>query len=732
MNHANFLVWASLSLSLAACVGDVPLADKSCPCATGFSCCPSTNRCLPDGEICPKQDSGASPDTPAIASKNAIGRPCDIGIEAGVGQSVYNASASECPSNLCLKPAVQTGATMPATTERATCSAECTLDSDCDGELRDPSNPLDQRCATGFACGIPFVKGDLCCKKLCVCKDFLGPVGAPTPIACQGEGASYCDGNTSSPPISSVTGVGEQTDNYVSITPARLLDMVIMVDNSPSMAPKVSKLNAQFPKLMDALKDRNDGTLPDLRIAIIDSDLGTDGAYSSGSCGPKTLPNGTITPYGDLGRFQMLNSPTACPFNAGAQFLEYKSGAALNYTGDISTVFTCLASNLGTLGCGEEHQLQAFEFALVAQGLGNEQQQLMLRPDAYLGLVFLTDEDDCSAAPNDLMFGDKPELHGESASLRCATRAHTCAGMNLSTSGPGYPTTASFTHAFSDCQARTVSCPTPTDTSVPTDCSPLKDIHDLASELKSLKSDPDNQLLVAGIFGWPRSNADMASAEYKIAPVPNPNTADTQHPTVYDYWPVCYDPNHVPSVATTDGATGFDATAAAWGATGGLRESALIDEFGANGLKFSICEPDFAIPMQSIGNALARKLQNPCLDDARLVDTDSATTGVQADCRVAYRVPAQNQNPSQIYYTEEPVGLPQCPAGATNGNIAADCWQLVSDFDKCPINGQLVNVLRTAAEIAAGPLTPGTKLGMQCRTCPAASTVSSVVPGCDY
>jgi hypothetical protein len=158
--------------------------------------------------------------------------------------------------------------------------------------------------------------------------------------------------------------------------------------------------------------------------------------------------------------------------------------------------------------------------------------------------------------------------------------------MNLTASPPGYPTNAAFTHAFSDCQARTDSCPNQTDgsssgtdTSVPTDCSPLKDLHNLAHEIKSLKADPD-QIVVAGIFGWPRSDADMASAQYKIAPVPNPNTADTQHPTVYDYWPVCYDPNHLPSPATTDPATGFDATAAAWGATGGLRESAFVDEFG--------------------------------------------------------------------------------------------------------------------------------------------------------
>ncbi len=741
MNHAKSLLWASLSLLLAACVGSVPLEGKPCPCAADFGCCTATNRCLAAGESCAASDAGAHADAPtdtlSIAAANAIGRPCDLSVSASPSQAVYNASAAECPSNLCLKPVVQpTAATIPNPPTQATCSAGCSYDSDCDGELRDPTNPLDQRCVQGFACGIPFVKGPVCCQKLCMCKDFLGPEGLPTPIACQGGAGMTC----ADPSVSGVTGVGQQTDMYISIAPTRLVDIVTMVDNSPSMAPKVSKLNAQFPKLIDALKDPNDGSLPDLRVAIIDGDLGTGGAYSSGACGPKTLSDGTISNFGDLGRFQMINAQGCGVTSASALWLEYSHGQPVSYTGDISTVFACLAGGVGTLGCGEEHQLQAFEFALVEKTIGNEQQQLMLRPNAYLGLIFLTDEDDCSAATSDGMFGDKPELGGESTSLRCATRAHSCGGENLTSPPPGYPTTASFSHPFNDCQARTDSCPNPTDgsgtstdTSVPTDCSPLKDIHRLADEIKSLKEDPDNQILVAGIFGWPRSDADMASAQYKIAPVPNPNAADTQHPTVYDYWPVCYDPKHLPSPATTDPATGFDATAAGWGATGGLRESAFVDEFGANGFKLSICEPDFTDAMKTIGNAVAKKLQNLCVP-YKLLDTDSATPGVQPDCRVTYRVPVVNPNPNspiQVTYSEDPVGLPQCPSGASSGSIAADCWQLTSDFDKCPGNGQMIDVLRTAAEIIAAPLPAGTKVGMQCRTCPDPLPGAAAVRGCE-
>jgi hypothetical protein len=523
-----------------------------------------------------------------------------------------------------------------------------------------------------------------------------------------------------------------ETDSYVSVAPNRLLDMVFMVDNSPCGAADVTKMNAQFPKLIAELKDPSDGTLPDLRVAVIDSDLGTGGAYSAGSCATRTLSDGTTSYYGDMGRFQMLSSPTACTFNSGALFLEYKAGQAVNYTGDINTVFACLASNLGTTGCGYEHQLQAFEFALVAKGIGNEtQQQAFLRGNAYLGLVFLTDEDDCSAATNDGLFGDKPELRGESASLRCATRAHMCGGKNLADSPPGYPTVASFTHAFSDCRARMGDeCPSTTDTSVPTDCNPLKSIKHLADEIKALKPDPDNQILVAGIFGWPLSDADMATAQYKIAPIPNPNTADTSHPAVYDYWPVCYDPDHMP---TQPDSTGFDASAAGWGAPGGLRNAAFVDQFGKNGLKFSICQSDFSASMKAIGAALANMMQNQCFD-FKLVDTDLATAGVQADCRAVYSTPSIDpKDATKVIYNDALTALPQCPDGATDGNVSTDCWHLVNDTGKCQENGQSINVLRTAQEIAANPqLVPGMKLHMQCRICPDPTAGAPITAGCDY
>jgi hypothetical protein len=525
-----------------------------------------------------------------------------------------------------------------------------------------------------------------------------------------------------------------QTDVYISVAPIRTLDLVFMVDNSPSMAPKVKKMNENFPRLIKALEDPNDHTLPDVRVAVIDSDLGTGGAFQNNSCAVKKLPDGTDSYFGDLGRFQMLKAPEACTFQDGALFLEYKAGQPVNYTGDINNVFACLARNLGTMGCGEEHNIQAFEFALAAQGVGNEnQQKAFLRRTAYLGLVFLTDEDDCSAATNDKLFGDLPDAREESASLRCATRAHKCGGKNLNSSGPLYPTKGAYTNPFSECEARVGDECDPNkedekDTSKPTNCNPLRNIVQFANEMKSLRDDPDNQILVAGIFGWPLNDADMAKAQYKIDKVPNPNTADTQHPQVWDYWPVCYDPGHMPKDPNV-----FDPDAAGIGATGGLRNAAFVDQFGENGLKFSICQPDFQDSMKKIGDAIAKKLQNLCVD-YKLVDTKLDQEGVQADCRVVWRTPTTDAN-GKTTWVESPTSLPQCETGATSDNIPGDCWRLTKDTTKCPVNGQLIQVLRTKAEIAKDPqIPPGTKISMQCRTCTdvIATATDESQAGCKY
>lgn len=217
--------------------------------------------------------------------------------------------------------------------------------------------------------------------------------------------------------------------------------------------------------------------------------------------------------------------------------------------------------------------------------------------------------------------------------MRCATRAYACDGVDLATGGPGYPTTRAFSAPLSSCAPRTDDCPNPidgtgsTDTARPTSCNPLAGVKHLAAAIKSLKARPDEQILVAAIFGWPDPGADPT---YQIDLIPNPDPSDASHPQIYDVVPTCYDPDHRP---TNPGA--YDPAAASWGATAGLRIASFIDEFGANGIKLSICDRDFESAML-FSDSMCHFGPSSCIDD-RLYDVDGDRPGVQPDCRVVYR-----------------------------------------------------------------------------------------------
>ena len=58
--------------------------------------------------------------------------------------------------------------------------------------------------------------------------------------------------------------------------PDRDLDILFVVDNSPSMIEEQQALATSFPRMIDALATLDDG-LPNLHIGVVTSDLGTSG-----------------------------------------------------------------------------------------------------------------------------------------------------------------------------------------------------------------------------------------------------------------------------------------------------------------------------------------------------------------------------------------------------------------------------------------------------------------------
>jgi hypothetical protein len=515
----------------------------------------------------------------------------------------------------------------------------------------------------------------------------------------------------------------------------RKLDLAFVIDNSPSMAPKLDKLQRQLPNFFAELRDRDGGSLQGLRVAILDGDLGSGGAITSGPCGPK---NGSI--LGDAGNFQIIDGLACGLTDPAAGWLQTLTLVPANFAGDIVEVFSCLAKGVGTSGCGYQQPLEALGLSATSPGPNSLTE--FVREDAVLGLVIISDQDDCSALPNAAMFA--PEIATEAPNLRCATRGHRCDRNPLP-----YPTEGSYTHPLGDCTVRIdEQCSGSTDTSAPTTCTPLESVKTLADEVKHLKSNWEEQLVVAGIFGWPTSESDMATAEYKVAPIPNPESSpgSLAPTTVYDLWPICYDADHLPS--DPDPVTGFDAVAAGYGAKPGLRLAAFIDEFGDNGRKLSICQSDWGIAGRWFESATFVETWFACIDE-KFVDTDPSTSVVEPDCFAELWEPKS-----------EPAPLPpsciSCDAGPaclqpTDGNeywrrsslplcddsaSVSPCWKLVLNRGVCPLSGLTPTLYRAPSDYKPSL----SLLRVQCRVCPDLPPVvnsdpnapTPMPPGCDY
>ena len=129
----------------------------------------------------------------AGCSENPVGRICDLGLTPGESESVVASPSLDCVTRTCLRIPVQPGAELEAgvnypTGDLGMCTAECDSDDDCD---RVPESP----CRTGFTCAVPVVVGPFCCRKLCICKDYIviPDGGVPLPEACiEGEPANSC------------------------------------------------------------------------------------------------------------------------------------------------------------------------------------------------------------------------------------------------------------------------------------------------------------------------------------------------------------------------------------------------------------------------------------------------------------------------------------------------------------------------------------------------------------
>jgi hypothetical protein len=377
----------------------------------------------------------------------------------------------------------------------------------------------------------------------------------------------------------------EQTDKYVPITVTRKADILFMIDNSLSMKEEQDNLARNFPAFIDELR-KIKGGLPDVHIGVVTSDVGAGPLAQSG-----------CAPGGRDGAFQGWDK--ACGLDPNSRFIVASDGEhTRNYQDDLAKVFACMA-DVGTKGCGFEHQLEATRRALTVHGGGEAGG--FLRKDAYLQIVLITDEDDCSAPSTSDLFG--MSFPGEEPSFRCARAGHTCNGQ--------MPPAGNFSAPLSQCK--------------PVENGALTNVGDFVAAIRALKEDKDqDKILVSGIFGWPLAGEGNYEVGKKTAM------------SGWDFLPACESING-------------EATAA-------LRVKQFVDAFGKNGTFQSICSGDFRPILAGIGEKLKVIIdaQGMCVD-APLVDTKPAA-GVQADCLVSDSVPA-NGGYDKTYF-------PPCELGA--------------------------------------------------------------------
>jgi hypothetical protein len=417
-----------------------------------------------------------------------------------------------------------------------------------------------------------------------------------TALACLALGAGLvaasCADRNADVPTTAQTAALTATTADGSVAPGDL-DVLFMIDNSSSMTEMQQKLATQLPQFVSALEALPMG-LPNIHLAVVSSDLGAPGdATSSLGC--------TVT--GDQGLFQSQprGNCTAAPLAAGATYLS-NVGGVVNYTGNLSDALSCIAA-LGDLGCGFEHQLASVARSLGADGSPAPAANAgFLRPNAQLAIIMLSNEDDCSAPANTLLYslstGGSNQQNisnalGPIANYRCNAYGHLCVDPASGSTCLIEPPNQAPADAQGSPSAVTLNL---------TDCESadgsglLSSVKSFVSGIRSLKADPDNQIIVGAIVA--------PATPYTVNFVPEQNGQNTEPG---ELWPQVEhscgpaggdDVNPLATQNPTDDSFGDPA----------VRLTQFVNAFGANGIVGSVCDPTYGNTVTAIVDKIGQHL----------------------------------------------------------------------------------------------------------------------------
>jgi hypothetical protein len=348
----------------------------------------------------------------------------------------------------------------------------------------------------------------------------VGTDGAEDPDP--GEGAGPC------PALGCLDlGVEEPPLGCAQTGSCKAIDLLFVIDDSATMAEEQLNLARNFELLvqrLDAMVDANGIPIePDVHVMVTSTDMPHPGcapdlAGTTVEAGaPVTTPCLTrlgdfVSPDGAVDRRAACAEVCPLPIAPSDPFIAWSAEGSNVPGGDIAGALACLGPQ-GIRGCGFEAPLEAMVQALDPSAPWNSGPNPFLRPKSLVGVVIVSDEEDCSVR--------RPE--GITAFVEDTGYWST----HEEIPGLSAPTSAT-------CWRAGVSCAGPDANGTYTGCKPIDHgvLHDVDARYVPFLRDvlgAEHEVVMLGILGVPEVTAHASAGP----PVP---TAGGVHDLVIRDW----------------------------------------------------------------------------------------------------------------------------------------------------------------------------------------------------
>jgi hypothetical protein len=308
--------------------------------------------------------------------------------------------------------------------------------------------------------------------------------------------------------------------------------------------------------------------MPDLHVGVVSTDMGI-GEFGG------TVPR--CSSEGDAG--SLGPKAQACGLSGDA-FLAMQSdvdGSILkNFEDEINEAFACM-TQLGESGCEYEQPLEAMRSVFDTDALRGSG---FVRPDSVLGVVLLTDEDDCSAFNSEIFNPENTDFRDGEPNFRCFQSGVQCEGDDVYKPG-----------LRANCHPREES-------------GYITNVNEYVDYIKTLKPDPRNRVLSA-IIGDPgsvRVEVNMQGQDAQLVAACEDSMGEAAYP--------------------------------------GVRLAAFVDSFSEQGERTSLCNDGPQHGLDTMVRKLRQSMGTTCLA-GEITDVEPDVPGRQPACRV-YEQPGSN------------------------------------------------------------------------------------------